>query len=105
MNGFSVLQGNDMGIGAGQGRTVQSIAILDGLITANGGTGAGIGTGLGHTVNRLEIHGGEVNAESVLGAGIESRSASVSDHQSRVGTIQVRSANMTVNSLNGSEVG
>jgi hypothetical protein len=40
-----MVQGSNMGIGAGQGRIVQSIAILDGLITAKGGTGAGIGTG------------------------------------------------------------
>jgi hypothetical protein len=58
-----------MSIGDSQGRTVQSIAILDRIITARSSTGAGIGRGFSSSGNRLEIQGGELNAESVLGAG------------------------------------
>jgi hypothetical protein len=105
MNGCYVVQGNEMGIGMGKGRTVQNIVILDGLITTKGGTGAGIGTGFSSTVNRHEIHGGKGNAESVLGPGIVSKSASVSGHQSRIDTTQIWSANMRANPLNSSRIG
>jgi hypothetical protein len=87
--------------GTGLGRTVQSIAILDGRITAKGNISAGIGTEFGSAVKQ----GAKVSTESVIGAGIGSRRVSVSGRQSRVDRIQVRGANRTVNSLNSSGIG
>jgi hypothetical protein len=51
MDGSYVVQGDDTGIGSGQGDAVQDITILDGFITVKGGTDAEIGVGFGPRVN------------------------------------------------------
>jgi hypothetical protein len=83
--------------------TVQNITILDGVITAKGGTGVGTGAGFSSTVNQLEIQGGEVRTESVLGASIGSGSTSGNGQQLRVDTMQVMGKNVTARSQSGSE--